>query len=150
MPYLWPNCAYRDMQSCESVPAPVAQIDQALAEAREAEKLDPDNPELLNYLGLAFGPLIGGVLTESPANNGLTLLMSKMLLQGPSRRTAEEIASEIESVGGTMNAFTQIRGGEMQLKAAQARLHIQELNTALMAISSCSKTSDGKGLPVWR
>lgn len=31
LPYIWPNCAYRDMQSCESYPAPIAQIDQALA-----------------------------------------------------------------------------------------------------------------------
>lgn len=31
LPYIWPNCAYRDMQSCENYPAPIAQIDQAIA-----------------------------------------------------------------------------------------------------------------------
>jgi hypothetical protein len=31
LPYIWPNCAYRDMQPCESVPAPLAQIDAAIA-----------------------------------------------------------------------------------------------------------------------
>jgi hypothetical protein len=31
LPYIWPNAAYRDMQSCESYPAPIAQIDAALA-----------------------------------------------------------------------------------------------------------------------
>jgi len=31
LPYVWPNCAYRDMQPCESVPAPIAQIDAAVA-----------------------------------------------------------------------------------------------------------------------
>jgi len=31
LPYVWPNCAYRDMQPCESLPAPVAQIDAAIA-----------------------------------------------------------------------------------------------------------------------
>jgi len=31
LPYLWPNCAYRDMQPCESSPAPLAQIDAAVA-----------------------------------------------------------------------------------------------------------------------
>jgi hypothetical protein len=31
LPYVWPNCAYRDMQPCESFPAPIAQIDAALA-----------------------------------------------------------------------------------------------------------------------
>jgi len=31
LPYIWPNCAYRDMQPCESSPAPIAQIDAAVA-----------------------------------------------------------------------------------------------------------------------
>ena len=31
LPYVWPNCAYRDMQPCESSPAPIAQIDAAIA-----------------------------------------------------------------------------------------------------------------------
>jgi hypothetical protein len=31
LPYVWPNCAYRDMQPCEHSPAPIAQIDAAIA-----------------------------------------------------------------------------------------------------------------------
>ncbi|MCI0607482.1 MAG: C39 family peptidase [Anaerolineae bacterium] len=31
LPYVWPNCAYRDMQPCESFPAPISQIDAAIA-----------------------------------------------------------------------------------------------------------------------
>ena len=31
LPYIWPNCGYRDTQGCESYPAPIAQIDAALA-----------------------------------------------------------------------------------------------------------------------
>lgn len=31
LPLVWPNCAYRDMQPCESSPAPIAQIDAAVA-----------------------------------------------------------------------------------------------------------------------
>jgi len=31
LPYVWPNCAYRDMQPCESSPAPISQIDAAIA-----------------------------------------------------------------------------------------------------------------------
>ncbi len=31
LPYIWPNCAYRDMQPCESSPAPIAQIDAAVS-----------------------------------------------------------------------------------------------------------------------
>src|SRR5919204_553941 len=31
LPYIWPNCAYRDMQPCENSPAPIQQIDAAVA-----------------------------------------------------------------------------------------------------------------------
>ncbi|NWG07420.1 MAG: SH3 domain-containing protein [Chloroflexi bacterium] len=31
LPYVWSNCAYRDMQPCETMPAPIAQIDAAVA-----------------------------------------------------------------------------------------------------------------------
>ena len=31
LPYIWPNCAYRDMQPCESSVPPIAQIDAAVA-----------------------------------------------------------------------------------------------------------------------
>ena len=31
LPFVWPNSAYRDMQPCENSPAPIAQIDSALA-----------------------------------------------------------------------------------------------------------------------
>ena len=31
LPYIWPNCAYRDMQPCESSVRPIAQIDAAVA-----------------------------------------------------------------------------------------------------------------------
>lgn len=34
LPYVWGNCAYRDMQPCESTPAPIADIDAAVAAGR--------------------------------------------------------------------------------------------------------------------
>jgi len=34
LPFVWPNCAYRDMQPCESSPAPIAQIDAAIAQGK--------------------------------------------------------------------------------------------------------------------
>ncbi|MBL8062425.1 MAG: C39 family peptidase, partial [Anaerolineales bacterium] len=34
LPYVWPNCAYRDMQPCETTPAPLVQIDAAVAEGK--------------------------------------------------------------------------------------------------------------------
>ncbi|MEY4388106.1 MAG: hypothetical protein RLY20_3389, partial [Verrucomicrobiota bacterium] len=47
----------------------------------------------------------GGVLAETPANNGITQLMGKLLLKGTQRRSAEQIATEIESVGGHMDSY---------------------------------------------
>jgi zinc protease len=47
----------------------------------------------------------GGVLAETLENHGLTQLMTKMLLQGTARRSAEQIALEIESLGGSIDSF---------------------------------------------
>src|SRR5205807_8438506 len=47
----------------------------------------------------------GGVLAESPGNNGITQLMGKMLLKGTRTRSAEDIAREIESVGGSIDSY---------------------------------------------
>ncbi|HEV7925413.1 MAG TPA: pitrilysin family protein [Verrucomicrobiae bacterium] len=47
----------------------------------------------------------GGVLVENEHNNGLTQLASKMLLQGTRRRSAEQIAVAVESVGGSIDSF---------------------------------------------
>jgi zinc protease len=47
----------------------------------------------------------GGVLAESASNNGLTLLLSKLLLKGTKLRSAEQIANEIESLGGSIDTY---------------------------------------------
>ena len=49
--------------------------------------------------------LKGGVLAETPENNGITHLMMRTLLQGTRRRTAEQIAVQIESVGGHIDSY---------------------------------------------
>ena len=68
----------------------------------------------------------GGVLAESPANNGVTLLMSKMLLQGTTSRTAEQIASEMESMGGSIDTYS----GNNSL-GANAEVLSDDFNAAL-------------------
>src|SRR2546426_7049688 len=47
----------------------------------------------------------GGVLAETPVTNGITQLTAKMLLRGTRRRSAEQIATEIESLGGSIDSF---------------------------------------------
>ena len=48
----------------------------------------------------------GGVLAETATNNGITKLMSRMLIKGTQHRTAEQIADSVELVGGSINAFS--------------------------------------------
>lgn len=43
---------------------------------------------------------------EAPALNGVSHFLEHMLFKGTEKRTAKEIASALESVGGQMNAFT--------------------------------------------
>lgn len=47
----------------------------------------------------------GGVLVETPAANGITQLMGKLLLKGTTSRSAEDIAREIESIGGNIDSY---------------------------------------------
>jgi zinc protease len=47
----------------------------------------------------------GGVLAENTANNGTTMLLAKLLIKGTTTRNAEQIATEIESVGGHIDSY---------------------------------------------
>jgi zinc protease len=55
----------------------------------------------------------GGVLAESAADNGLTALTARMLLKGTLTRSAEQIATQIESLGGSIDSH----GGNNSLGA---------------------------------
>src|SRR5438132_54382 len=45
-----------------------------------------------------------GLLAETPQTNGITRLMAKALLKGTTTRTAEQIANQIEAVGGSISS----------------------------------------------
>jgi zinc protease len=45
-----------------------------------------------------------GLLAETVQTNGITRLMAKVLLKGTKTRTAEQIANEIEAVGGSISS----------------------------------------------
>lgn len=47
----------------------------------------------------------GGVLAETPEENGATQLLARMLLKGTTSRSADEIATEIESLGGSIDSY---------------------------------------------
>jgi len=54
--------------------------------------------------------LKGGVIVETPANNGITKLTARMLLKGTTTRTAEQIADSMESAGGAISYFSGNNG----------------------------------------
>jgi zinc protease len=74
--------------------------------------------------------LKGGVLAETTANNGITLLLAKTLLKGTKRRTAVQIATEIESVGGGIDSY----GGNNSL-GVNAEVMSGDFNTGLELVS---------------
>ena len=47
----------------------------------------------------------GGVIAENEENNGISGLMSRMLTKGTTSRSAEQIANEIESIGGHLDSY---------------------------------------------
>ncbi len=49
---------------------------------------------------------LGGVRYETEENSGIFRLMSEMLTRGTATRTAQEIAEEIERLGGTLRGFS--------------------------------------------
>ena len=93
----------------------------ALAAKSEGDEASPPQPikkiELPNGLRLLVKenhrlPFVefraafkGGVLAETTANNGITQLLAKTLIKGTTTRSAEKIATEIESVGGSLDSY---------------------------------------------
>ncbi|MFZ0820149.1 MAG: pitrilysin family protein [Candidatus Acidiferrales bacterium] len=47
-----------------------------------------------------------GSRSESPAHSGIAHFLEHMVFKGTERRTAEQIAREVDSIGGMMDAFT--------------------------------------------
>src|SRR5437868_8559458 len=47
-----------------------------------------------------------GSRRESPDENGITHFIEHMLFKGTSKRSAEEIARSVDSIGGNLDAFT--------------------------------------------
>lgn len=65
-----------------------------------------------------------GLLAESPADNGISRLYSRVLLKGTKTRTAEEIADEIESIGGGIGAEAGNNSFGVSVKVMQPDLAV--------------------------
>lgn len=103
---------------------PLGSLTKADEQKAKSEDIEVKKFELSNGLRLLVRedprlPLVnlsavfrGGLLAETPENNGITKLLANTLLKGTKTRSAEQIANEIESVGGSIgsdsgnNSFT--------------------------------------------
>jgi zinc protease len=74
--------------------------------------------------------LQGGVLAETEANNGITSLLARLLLKGTPTRNAEQIATEIESVGGHIDSY-----GGNQSFGVNAEVLSEDFATGLALVS---------------
>ena len=86
----------------EAAKAPAAGEVQKFELANGLRLLVREDPRLpLVGMGAVFR---GGLLAETPDTNGITRLMAKVLLKGTKTRTAEQIANDIEAVGGSISS----------------------------------------------
>ncbi|HZR21853.1 MAG TPA: pitrilysin family protein [Verrucomicrobiae bacterium] len=66
----------------------------------------------------------GGVLVENSNNNGITQLMGKLLLKGTKTRSAEDIAREIESIGGSIDSYGGNNSFGVNAEVLSADFHV--------------------------
>ena len=66
----------------------------------------------------------GGLLAETAADNGLTKLFSRVLLKGTTTRTAEQIAEEVEGVGGSIGSEAGNNSFSVSLELMQPDLDL--------------------------
>ena len=66
----------------------------------------------------------GGLLAETAADNGLTKLFSRVLLKGTTTRTAEQIAEEVEAVGGSIGSEAGNNSFSVSMEMMQPDLHL--------------------------
>ena len=102
-----------------------------LVEAGEIQKFElPNGLRLLVredkrlplvYLDAVFR---GGILAETPADNGVTKLFSRVLLKGTKNRSAEQLAEEVESVGGSLGSEAGNNSFSVSLEMMQPDLDL--------------------------
>jgi zinc protease len=65
-----------------------------------------------------------GLLAETPQNNGITRLLSRLLIKGTARRSAEQLADEIEAVGGSIGTEAGNNSISISVKVMQPDLRL--------------------------
>jgi zinc protease len=65
-----------------------------------------------------------GLLAETPENNGITRLLSRVLMKGTETRTAEQLADQIEAVGGSISSEGGNNSMSVVVRVMQPDLHL--------------------------
>ena len=65
-----------------------------------------------------------GLLGETEENNGISRLLSKVLLKGTERRSADQIADEIEAVGGSISSDAGNNSLSVFVRVMEPDLHL--------------------------
>jgi zinc protease len=65
-----------------------------------------------------------GLLAETAADNGITRLLARVLMKGTARRTAEQLADEIEAVGGSISSDAGNNSINLFVKVMQPDLRL--------------------------
>jgi len=63
-----------------------------------------------------------GSRDEDPAENGISHFIEHMLFKGTKKRSAKDIAIEMDSMGGELNAFTSKEGTTYYVKVLDEHL----------------------------
>lgn len=82
-----------------------------------------ENIEYVNSVSVGLW-VENGSRNENEVNSGISHFIEHMLFKGTSRRTAKQIAEEIEDVGGQINAFTGREATCFYIKALDTHLDL--------------------------
>lgn len=92
---------------------------------------------------VSVGVWIGaGSRNESPRNNGVSHFIEHMLFKGTGKRSAKEIAENIDNIGGQLNAFTGKECTCYYTKTLDSHIDISMDVLADMLFNSKFRTSD--------
>ena len=96
-----------------------------------------------HFRSVSVGLWVGaGSMYETPRENGLSHFLEHMLFKGTQRRTARQIAEEMDGIGGQINAFTS-----KECTCYYAKVIDEHLPTALDVLSDllrCATLDEGE------
>lgn len=96
--------------------------------------------KLPNFHSVTVGIWVrAGSITESPAENGISHFIEHMLFKGTNKRSAKQIAIDVDNIGGQINAFTSKELTCYYIKTIDEKL---EQGVEILADLFCNATLD--------